>query len=186
ILFVGEVCGVAERARKVVDRLKERLEKLKEKTSKVKHRPQVFMMEWLEPPFSPGHWVPEQVEYAGGICLLGRKGQKSATITYQEIIKAKPSVLVLIPCGYYIADILNQLEKTYFPKDFLEIPAIQSDSIWLVDATSYFSRPGPRVVEGAEILAKILHPEIFGEPTKAEALRIKKEMLLTQTEKVLI
>ncbi len=186
ILFVGEVCQATERAKKLVAELKEKLDELKEKTSLLKHRPQVFMMEWLEPPFSPGHWVPEQVEYAGGICLLGRKGQKSQTITYQEIIEAKPEILVLIPCGYYIGDILRQLEQTYFPEDFLKIPAVQNDSIWLVDATSYFSRPGPRVVEGARILAKIFHPEIFGKPTEKEALKINKELLLTQAEKVLL
>jgi iron complex transport system substrate-binding protein len=183
ILFVGEICGVAERAQKLVEKLQANLDELKRKTSEVKHKPQVFMMEWLEPPFSPGHWVPEQVEYAGGICLLGRKGQKSATITYQEVVKAKPEILVLIPCGYYIEDILKQLQTTLFPKDFLTIPAIENDSIWLVDATSYFSRPGPRVVEGAMILAKIFHPEIFGEATEKEALRINKEMLLIQDSK---
>lgn len=179
ILFVGEICEVKEKAKTVVANLKSRLDKIKEKTLSVANRPRCFMMEWLEPPFAPGHWVPEQVEIAGGECLLGRKGTKSATITYEEIIRSNPDIIVLIPCGYYIEDILKQLEKTIFPKDFANISAIKNGNVWVVDATSYFSRPGPRVVDGVEILAKILHPEVFGKPSKKEAVRVPKNLIQT-------
>jgi iron complex transport system substrate-binding protein len=151
IKFVGELCGVAEKA--------------------------VEVLEWLEPPFAPGHWVPEQVEAAGGVCLMGKAGEKSVTTTYREIIESKPDVMVLVPCGYYAADILRQLPQTIFPKEFAEIPAIKNGEVWALDATSYFSRPAPRVVEGAEILAKIFHPEIFGAPTLAEAVRVAPDLM---------
>ncbi|MCS6874804.1 MAG: cobalamin-binding protein [Pyrinomonadaceae bacterium] len=177
ILFVGEICGVKNIAEKAVSELKDRICRIKEKTNSIANRPKCFMMEWLEPPFAPGHWVPEQVEIAGGICLLGRKGEKSVTTTYEEIIEAKPEVLVLIPCGYYIEDIFKQLENTGFPEDFASIPAIKNGEVWAVDATSYFSRPGPRVVDGIEILAKIFHPEIFGRPDEREAKKVPKNLI---------
>lgn len=139
--------------------------------------PRVFVLEWLEPPFSPGHWVPEQIEIAGGICLLGKKGEKSVTTTYREIFESKPEKIVLAPCGYYTKDILRQLENTFFPENWREIPAIQTGEVWALDATSYFSRPAPRVVDGAEILAKIFHPDVFGAPAPEEAVRVPKEFL---------
>jgi iron complex transport system substrate-binding protein len=135
------------------------------------------MLEWLEPPFAPGHWVPEQVEIAGGECLMGEAGEKSVTTTFEKIVESAPDILVLIPCGYYAEDILRQLPNTVFPESFREIPAIANGEVWALDATSYFSRPAPRVVDGAEILAKIVHPEIFGEPSEQEAIRVSRDLL---------
>ena len=135
------------------------------------------MLEWLEPPFAPGHWVPQQVEIAGGTCLLGEAGRPSITLNYQQILESEPDILVLIPCGYYISDIIRQLDLTTFPANWREMPAVKNGEIWAMDATSYFSRPGPRVVDGAEILAKIIHPEIFGAPSEQEAVRISLEKL---------
>lgn len=175
IKTVGELAGVSKKADEVVNSLKARLEKLKAKT--INDRPKVFMLEWLEPPFSPGHWVPEQVEAAGGICLMSDAGQKSRTITFQQIVDSKPDILVLIPCGYYTEDIVRQLPNTAFPEALKETPAFKNGEIWALDATSYFSRPGPRVVDGAEILAKIFHPAEFGEPTEKEAVRISSDLI---------
>ena len=135
------------------------------------------MLEWLEPPFAPGHWVPEQVELAGGIALMGEAGKKSVTTTYEQIIEADPDIIVLIPCGYYKEDILRQLPNTIFPQGFKEISAVKNGQIWALDATSYFSRPAPRVVDGAEILAKIVHPETFGQPSDIEAVKVSSDLL---------
>ena len=135
------------------------------------------MLEWLEPPFSPGHWVPEQVQVAGGVALLGEAGKKSVTTTYEAIAETDPEVLVLIPCGYYTADIIRQLPQTEFPQSWTSVKAVRDGAIWALDATSYFSRPGPRVVDGAEILAKVLHPDVFGEPREEEAVRIPSDSL---------
>ena len=177
IKTVGELCGVSEKAWEVVENLKNRLDKVREKTENLKVRPRVFMLEWLEPPFAPGHWVPQQVEIAGGECLLGKAGERSVTTTYQAISESKPEVLVLIPCGYYTKDILRQLENTKFPESFREIPAFQNNEIWALDATAYFSRPAPRVARGAEILAKIFHAEIFGQPNEMEAIRVSRDLI---------
>jgi iron complex transport system substrate-binding protein len=178
IRLVGELAGAAAKAEETVAELEKRLAAVAEKTAALStDRPRVFMLEWLEPPFSPGHWVPEQVAIAGGVPLLGRAGEKSVTTTHAEVFESNPDVMVLIPCGYYTADILRQLENTRFPAAWRALPAVAGNRVWALDATSYFSRPGPRVVDGAEILAKILHPEIFGAPTAAEAVRVAPDSL---------
>lgn len=173
ILTVGELSGAPGTAARVVDELRGRLESVREKASGAENRPTAFMLEWLEPPFAPGHWVPEQVEAAGGIPLLGSAGERSVTTTYEAILESNPEIIVLIPCGYYIRDTLRQIESTRFPAAWKEMQAVKNGEVWALDATSYFSRPGPRVVDGAEILAKIFHPGIFGTPDENEAVRVK-------------
>lgn len=193
IKTVGMLCGVAEKAEKVVADLQNRLDKVRERISKAAANPQsaipnpkpknIFMLEWLEPPFAPGHWTPEQVEIAGGNCLLGKAGEKSAAITYQEIIAEQPEILILIPCGYDTKDILRQLPKTAFPESFKQIPAFQNGEIWAMDASSYFSRPAPRIIDGVEILAKIFHPTVFGEPSESEAVRVSTDSIKFENDK---
>lgn len=177
IKTIGALTETSVKASEVVENLQNRLDKIKEKTKNLVNRPRVFMLEWLEPPFAPGHWTPQQVEIAGGNCLLGEAGKRSVTTTYEEIFESKPDVMVLIPCGYYAKDILRQLENTYFPPEWRELPAVKNGEVWALDATSYFSRPAPRVVEGIEILAKIFHPEIFGAPVETEAIRVPKNLI---------
>jgi iron complex transport system substrate-binding protein len=172
ILTVGGLTNTKDTAEKVVGALRRRIDALRDQTAAIENKPGVLMVEWLEPPFAPGHWVPEQVEIAGGRPLLGEAGKRSVTTTYDAILESNPEVMVLIPCGYYITDILNQLENTEFPSNWRDIAAVRNHEVWAVDASSYFSRPAPRVIDGAEILAKILHPAIFGDPAPAEALRI--------------
>lgn len=137
------------------------------------------MLEWLEPPFAPGHWVPEQVAVAGGNASFGRAGQRSVPTTAEAMRAYAPEVIVLIPCGYYKEDILRALEQARLPEGWHDLPAVQHGQVWAVDATAYFSRPGPRVVDGAEILARILHPEVFGAPDQAEAVRVPAALMHT-------
>lgn len=177
ILTVGELAGVKKMAGAVVGDLQARLENVRQRSQDVSAPPKVFMLEWLEPPFSPGHWVPEQVEIAGGQALLGKPGEASMPTSFEAIRASNPDVLVLIPCGYYIDDTLRQLENTIFPANWNDIPAIKNNEIWALDATSYFSRPGPRIVDGVEILAKIFHPDIFGDLDAGEAERVPRSRL---------
>ncbi len=185
IKTVGELCGVSGKAETLVADLQNRLDVIRERiqenetnpksqiSNPKSNRPRVFMLEWLEPPFAPGHWVPEQVEIAGGIALLGEAGKKSLATTYEAIYESQPEIIVLIPCGYYTKDIVRQLEQTRFPANWRELPAVKNDNVWAMDASAYFSRPAPRVVDGAEILAKIFHSDIFGEPDEREAIRVR-------------
>jgi len=177
IRTIGALAHVEEAAADVVDQLQTRIEAVKERTRSITDRPKLFMLEWLEPPFAPGHWIPEQVQIAGGQCLLGEAGERSVTTTYEAIRESNPDVLVLVPCGYYISDTVRQLENTEFPTSWREIAAIENDQVWAVDATSYFSRPGPRIIGGIEILAKILHPNLFGSPSEAEAITVPSNLL---------
>lgn len=179
IKTVAELCGIPEKGESVVRDLQSRLNKIQQQiqannpNSRIQNPKSTMMLEWLEPPFAPGHWVPEQVAMAGGFPLMGEAGKKSLTTTYEAIYESKPEVLVLIPCGYYIADIVRQIPQTAFPANWKDLPAVKNSQIWALDASAYFSRPAPRLVDGAEILAKILHPEIFGEPSETEAVRVE-------------
>ena len=172
IRTVGELTGRKSEAERLVGELNRRLDRVRESTAQVRQRPRTLMLEWLEPAFAPGHWVPEQVEIAGGDHAFGRAGQRSVTTTAEEISAYAPEVIVLIPCGYYKADILRQMPGADLPAGWKDLPAVRSGEVWATDATSYFSRPGPRVVEGVEILARILHPEIFGAPDETQAVRV--------------
>ncbi len=177
IRMVGELTGRKSEAERLVGELNRRLDRVRESTAQADRRPRTLMLEWLEPAFAPGHWVPEQVEIAGGDHAFGRAGQRSVTTTAEEISAYAPEVIVLIPCGYYQADILRQLPDAKLPAGWKDLPAVRSGEVWATDATSYFSRPGPRVVEGVEILARILHPKIFGAPDKTQAVRVPAETM---------
>jgi len=173
IRTVGELTGQATEASQLIGSLNARLDRLKEKTASLNRRPRTLMLEWLEPPFAPGHWVPEQVAIAGGDHAFGKAGQRSVTTNAEEISAYAPEVIVLIPCGYYKEDILRQLPGAQLPAGWNDLPAVKDRQVWATDATSYFSRPGPRVVDGVEILARILHPDVFGAPNDSQAVRVE-------------
>jgi len=173
IRMVGELTARAREADQLVSSLAARLDHIREKTAGLDRRPRTLMLEWLEPPFAPGHWVPEQVAIAGGDSAFGKSGQRSVTTNAEEISAYAPEVIVLIPCGYYKEDILRQLPSAQLPAGWNDLPAVKDRQVWATDATSFFSRPGPRVVDGVEILARILHPEIFGPPDDSQAVRVE-------------
>lgn len=173
IRLVGELTARKREAARLIDDLTRRLNHIKELTAGIDHRPRTLMLEWLEPAFAPGHWVPEQVAIAGGDSGFGQPGRPSTTTTAEEISEYSPEVVVLIPCGYYKEDILRQLPNANLPAGWEDLPAVRNGEVWATDATSYFSRPGPRVVDGVEILARILHPEIFGAPDDEQAVRVR-------------
>ncbi len=166
---VADVCGVPERAEKLIGNLSQRVEEVRRKAKRVSHRPRCFLMEWVDPPFCSGHWGPELVEIAGGQDSLGRKHQPSRQIDWREVLEARPEIIVLALCGYDI----NRARRDYellrrFP-DFDSLPAAQGGEVYLVDASAYFARPGPRIVDSLEILAGILHPREFPEFASAGA-----------------
>ncbi|MQA13089.1 MAG: ABC transporter substrate-binding protein [Pseudonocardiaceae bacterium] len=172
IRTVGELTGAQAEADRVVGQLRARLDALDGVSAGLTRRPRALVLEWLEPPFAPGHWVPEQVAHAGGEASFGAAGADSRTTTAEEIRAYDPEVIVLAPCGFDIADTLRQLPRARLPDGWAELPAVRDGDVWAVDATSYFSRPGPRIVDGAEILSRILHPEVFGEPEPHQATRV--------------
>jgi iron complex transport system substrate-binding protein len=179
IRTVGGLTGREAEAEQVVAELATRLDALALALPEIRTRPRTFVLEWLEPPYAPGHWVPEQVALAGGDHAFGHAGKPSTATTPEAIRAYAPEVIVLAPCGYYKEDTLNALEGARLPAGWQELPAVVSGEVWAVDATAYFSRPGPRVVAGAEILARIIHPELFGAPEEHEAVRVPAELMRT-------
>ena len=179
IRAVGSLTNREAEAEILVGELATRLDALALALSETQTRPRTFVLEWLEPAFAPGHWVPEQVALAGGDHAFGHAGQPSTTTTPEAIRAYAPEVIVLAPCGYYKEDIINALSTARLPAGWHELPAVARGEVWAVDATAYFSRPGPRVVRGAEILARIIHPKLFGAPEEHEAVRVPADLMRT-------
>jgi iron complex transport system substrate-binding protein len=173
---VAEVCGVHERAEEVIDQLSDRIEAVRRRANRTVHRPRCFLMEWVDPPFCSGHWGPELVEIAGGYDPLGRKHQPSVQIEWQEVIDARPEIIVLALCGYDISRARHDYELLRRFPGFDSLPAAQSGEVYVVNASAYFARPGPRIVDSLEILARILHPEAFPEfaPRGPEDARVTR------------
>ncbi|HVF57361.1 MAG TPA: cobalamin-binding protein [Pyrinomonadaceae bacterium] len=177
IRTIGELTGRVAEAETLVGELAVRVDALTVLLTEVERRPRTLMLEWLEPPFAPGHWVPEQVALAGGDHTFGQAGGKSQATTPEAIREYAPEVIVLIPCGYYKEDTVRALADARLPEGWHDLPAVRAGEVWATDATSYFSRPGPRVVDGAEILSRIIHPEVFGAPDEREAVRVSADLM---------
>jgi iron complex transport system substrate-binding protein len=121
--------------------------------------PGVLCLEWFDPPYVAGHWVPEMVRLAGGRDVLGQEGESSVRVTWQEILSAEPEVIVLMSCGYDLQRNLEVWASTTLPAGWGRLPAVKSGRVYAVDANAYFSRPGPRLAQGVALLAGLFHPE---------------------------
>lgn len=169
---VGDALGRGERMKRDVAALRERLDEIEDKAAGLQ-RPGVGCIEWLDPPFSAGHWVPEMVRLAGGRDLFAGPGERSARLDWPSVFEAAPEVLVLMPCGFDAARAAEEAEELMNLPGWRDLPAVKNGRVWVVDANSFFSRPAPRLVEGVEILAHILHPETFpGRPERTAASRL--------------
>jgi iron complex transport system substrate-binding protein len=166
---VATVAGVSPRAERVIADLRARLANIAGRVRAARTRPRALALEWLLPPFSAGHWVPEMIAYAGGREMLARAGQKSRRVDWTSVLRAQPEYLFLMPCGYNIAMIERELAQTVFPSEWWDLPAVRQGKLYALNANSFFSRPSPRVVEGIEILAGILHPDLFPPPSDTDA-----------------
>jgi len=137
-----------------------RLQNVIELTRKTSLRPRVFCLEWIDPYYCCGHWVPEMVELAGGQDALGRKGADSVRISWTDIAGLSPEILVVSPCGFGVEEAAEQAKQLFQQPGWNVFPAVLNDRAFAVDANAYFSRPGPRVVDGVELLAHLIHPEL--------------------------
>jgi iron complex transport system substrate-binding protein len=171
IVAVGSAAGREELAGELVRSLGARVEAVATKASSLPV-PRVLALEWPEPPFAGGHWVPEMIELAGGADVLGTKGAPSRRVSWDEVAAAAPEVVVYMPCGYGLAGAAGQAHCLFEVPPFRSTPAAREGAVFAVDASAYFSRPGPRVVDGLEILAWALHPESFPNPPAGTVARI--------------
>ena len=160
---VAETCDVPERAEELIKNLSERVENVRKHAARIPDRRRCFLMEWVDPPFCSGHWGPELVDIAGGHDSLGRKYQPSAQIEWHQVLNARPEIIVLALCGYDIDRARRDYELLRRFPGFGSIPAADGSHVYVVNASAYFARPGPRIVDSLEILAGILHPREFPE-----------------------
>lgn len=171
---VGEITGRIDEAGAVVDGLEERIGDVAGRTRELPpaKRPRVAVIEWTDPLYAAGHWVPEMVELAGGIDVIAKAGEPSQTIAWETVQKAQPDVLIFAPCGYDIPRARKELESLKARPDWNALPAVKSGRVYLMDANATLSRPGPRIVNGLEDLAQIIQPELF--PIEAGKARWQK------------
>ncbi len=165
---VGEATGRQREAEALADSLDQRVAVIDATARRASSRPRVLCLEWLDPYYVGGHWVPEMVAKAGGSGVLGRERQPSYRVTTEEIVAARPEVIVVMPCGYDVARTAAEFRQMQIPEAWKDLPAVRNGAIFVVDANSYFSRPGPRLADGIAILAQILHPELFPEQAASQ------------------
>ena len=167
VLQVGNAARVPERAGEVVARLRDRLAGVQAAVAGLA-RPRVFALEWGDPPFNGGHWVPEMLQVAGAEPLLACPGAPSVRVTWAQIEAVAPQVVVFMPCGYGLQAAADEAEQSLLARP--ELAGVEA--IIAVDASAYCSRPGPRLVDGVEILAAALHPERLSPPPVGTAVRL--------------
>ena len=167
-LRIGEALGRGDETREKVATLEVRLADVEQVVAGLP-RPRAGCIEWIDPPFSAGHWVPEMVGVAGGEELFARPGEPSVRLSRDKVFEAAPEVIVLMPCGFDANRAVEEARRVLSGlPGWGELPAVKEGRVWAVDANSHFSRPAPRLVEGVEILVCILHPEAsLGEPEMA-------------------
>jgi iron complex transport system substrate-binding protein len=159
---LGGATGRNKEAEELVAAGRARVEKIAALTRYVSHRPRVFCMEWLDPVYCSGHWVPEMVRLAGGVDALAQEGRDSVRIYWDDVLEFAPEVLIITPCGFNLEKAVEQSNSLSTFPDWSSLPAVRNGRVYAVDANSYFARPGPRVVDGTELLAHLIHPELFG------------------------
>jgi iron complex transport system substrate-binding protein len=159
---VGEAVGRRQKAADLVASLRGRVAAVAAAVRGAE-RPRVACLEWLDPLFNGGHWVPEQVALAGGVDVLGRAGERSREISYDDVVAARPQIVIAMPCGWDAKRAAREAER---------VGRIGGARVFGVDGAAYFSRPGPRLVDGVELLASILHPEVATAPKGALAIEL--------------
>ena len=159
VQIVSAAIGIPERGQALAATLRARVARVSEVVAAhAVSRPRVYAMEWLDPPFAAGHWVPEMIAAAGGEEVLGRAGQPSFRVTWEAVLAARPEIVLLIPCGYDAEAAQREWDALPKPAGWETIPAVRNGRVYAVDANSYCSRPAPRVVDGIEQLARLFHP----------------------------
>jgi len=167
LLLVGEETNHKKKAVDAVNQLRERVDKVIEITESnipINSRPDMVFLEWLDPTFNAGHWTPELIEYAGAISLLSNKHKPSTTITWENVVDADPDVLFIACCGYDLNRTLQDMPIIKNKEAWPDMKSVKQNKIYVTDGNAYFSRPGPRLVDGLEIMAHAIHPDMHDLP----------------------
>ncbi len=160
-LRIGEAAGVGDRAARLIQDMRRRIDAISEIGRRATRQPRVLAMEWLDPPYSAGHWVPEMIRLVGGHDEMGREGAFSYEITWDDVAKNDPEILILMPCSFDLERTLRDADPLTRHVWWTDLRAVRRGRVCAVDSGRYFSRHGPRIVDGLAILGEIIHPELF-------------------------
>lgn len=156
---VARVTGRTAEAESLLATARQRIERVREAVQTEPKRPRVFCLEWVDPLYCSGHWVGEMVECAGGTDELSRRGTDSVRIPWEDVVRWAPEVLVVMPCGFHLGRAIEQTKRLTQHPGWTDLPAVRAGRVFAVDANAYFARPGPRLVDGIELLAHLFHPD---------------------------
>jgi iron complex transport system substrate-binding protein len=158
---VAEALGAPDRGERLVAELKARMGAIKAEAGQSGHRPRVACIEWIDPLMAAGNWMPELVEMAGGENIFGEAGRHSPWMTLEDLCEADPEVILILPCGYDIKEARRNMPALTGQPEWPDLSAVTTSRVYIADGNQYFNRPGPRLAESLEILAELLHPELF-------------------------
>lgn len=177
---VGRATGTEERAQEITERMQARIDSVTERAAKTSTRPRVLHLEWVDPLMCGGHWVPEMVELAGGVNCIGDKESGSSRMEWSDVIASQPDVIVFMPCGFDVKRGLQDVPVVSALEGWDGLPAVQNNRVYVIDASAFTSRSGPRLVAGLEIMAEMIHPETFsGLIPEGGALRLHGQLVST-------
>ena len=158
---VGRATDRDEAAESLTGRLQVRIDAVTERAAQVNHRPKVLQLEWVDPLLCGGHWVVEMVERAGGESCFGSKETGASRLDWDQVIASQPEIIMLMPCGFNLERAVEDVPLLLNLEGWDSLPAVRNDQVFIIDADAYTSRLGPRLVTGLEIMAEIIHPELF-------------------------
>jgi iron complex transport system substrate-binding protein len=173
VVRIGDAANRSAEGHRLATHLRDRLEAVHRRVQRIAHRPRVVCIEWLSPLYLAGHWVPEMVQLAGGQDVLAQPGSPSRVVEWDEILDAAPDILILMPCGFSVERTQEELFQLMQQPDQWRLTPAMTEHTFLVDASSYFSRPGPRLIDGIELLAAILHQSDHDHIHKSIACRLR-------------
>lgn len=172
---VAATFGIEDKGEVFLSSLQERVKNI-EISVKNEYRPRIGCIEWIEPLMAAGNWVPELVELAGGTNLFGKAGKHSPWLNLEELCKENPEIIIVMPCGFNIEKTIQEMSALIKRKEWSNLTAVRNKNVYVVDGNQYFNRPGPRIIDSLEILAEIIHPEIFNFGYKNKGWKIFSQM----------
>ncbi len=159
--LVADSLGIEAKGEELVEGLSQQMDRISRRAQATSKRPRVACVEWLEPLMAAGNWMPELVELAGGENLLGESGKHSSWMSWEELCQSDPDILVVLPCGFDMKRTREEMFWLTDRSDWSSLEAVRSGRVYITDGHQYFNRPGPRLVESLQILAEMIHPEVF-------------------------
>lgn len=181
VRLVGSVIGASDRAEELIASSQRRIAAIEEKTKSLSSRPRVFCMEWANPPYCGGHWMKRLVDIAGGIDELANADRPSYRIEWEKIMEFAPEIMVLTCCGFKLSKVEQEARGLTRCDRLFDLPAVRNNRVYATNGSDYFSRPGPRIIDSLEILAHLVHPELFDAPKLVDAFSAVELMPVSLT-----